>query len=749
MSHRSAVAVLALVCGALVAPGPARAQVPAERASLDSIRASLDTVTDSLQLVRRARARIAVARTNRDDPFLHMELGYLAYHLAVLTGGKKHYEDAASEFQWTAELRPSWPYAWYWLGLAELASGESSVIVLENIRQMLGQDFLSRAVRSFVRAVEADPSFSQGLVDLATTAMRQRISPRLEVARAALRQATGTAAGRVPQVQLMRGRLERRMGEVDTALAAFRAYLAAGGDSTIGGVEVARCQAVLGRADSAMAWYLGAVARPMGDSARLEVRRDLRWIATPAELAEFDRTPPESLGVVLRHFWVGRDIVDGRRIGERMGEQFRRYHYAVRNFPLLTRRRGLDVTFAFRDTSQQDFDDRGIVYLRHGEPGARATFTGSGIAPNESWRYPRTPPATDLVLHFAASRGVADYHLVQSLADVCRAGYTADGLVVSAAAMAEQTLECLQSRADFGDPYDRLSRGVPSANTWADERLRSIDMVRAATTTDSYAHHFTADLHPVVSWFAMADEAMRPELHVVFAVPAARLHPVTADDGALVYPLALRLLVYDSASGRLVAALDTLRAFHAGQRLGAGTFVTEQMVLRVPAGRFAYAFVIQEEHASAGNAISRQSLEVQRMDGGFAASDMVLGREGSGLAWRRPEGDVPLNPLMRFPKDGTVALYYEVYGLPGGASVGTRVRVTPAGGRSIFRRVFGGRSGADLQFTTVTDAPGRTRIRQRLELRGLANGRYLLRLELTDPISGSRVVRESPFDIEG
>ncbi|MFI5214124.1 MAG: hypothetical protein ACHQU8_06245, partial [Gemmatimonadales bacterium] len=112
-------------------------------------------------------------------------------------------------------------------------------------------------------------------------------------------------------------------------------------------------------------------------------------------------------------------------------------------------------------------------------------------------------------------------------------------------------------------------------------------------------------------------------------------------------------------------------------------------------------------------------------------------------------GDVPLNPLMRFPKDGEATLYYELYGLAQGASVATRVRVIPAGGRSLLQRLFGGGGGADLAYSTLTDAAGRSTVRQRFGLRGLSPGRYTLQVELTDEASGTRIVRTSPFEIGG
>src|SRR5216117_2009094 len=209
------------------------AQSPTERAAIEALRDSLARVTDSLSLKRLEAAMIQVAKQHRDDPLLHLRLGFIGYRLGEVTKIKSHYDDAAGEFEWAAELRPDWPYPWYGLGLAELAIGEHSSIALENIRQMLGKDYLSKAAKAFARAAEADPAFASAVVDLANTALTQRIRPRLEVALAAVRLAAAGPAGRNADVQLVRGRVEREAGETDWALAAFRTYLALDGDSGI------------------------------------------------------------------------------------------------------------------------------------------------------------------------------------------------------------------------------------------------------------------------------------------------------------------------------------------------------------------------------------------------------------------------------------------------------------------------------------------------------------------------------------
>jgi GWxTD domain-containing protein len=739
-----------LIIALAFSPALAHAQAPAERASIDSIRAVYAAVSDSGYLISHERELIQLARVDRDNVLRHFELGFLAYRLGELTGTKKRYNDAASEFQWATDLRPQWAFAWYELGMANLLSGESSVILVENIRQMMGMDALSQAARAFAKAVEIDPAFSEALVNLAAAAMRQRLSPRLAVAQSALRQAAATDAGRVPEVQLLRGKVERRLGDYDSAVVAFRRYVVVGGDSALGFVEVARSQALLGRSDSAMNTYFAAIARPLSDTVRMEVRKDLRWFATPAELVEFDHTPRDSAGLWLRRFWVGRDLDDGRRIGERINEQFRRYQYAVNHFGLVSKRRGFDVAFAYSDTTQQEFDDRGVIYLRHGEPYRRTQFSGSGYEPNESWLYRRDPPAGDMIVHFAAFNDVQDFRLVQSLLSVCTRRYSADPLDPGVNASVAQWRDCVQSRSELSPEYERLARqtDAASANAWATERSAVLAMVHEATTTDSYVLQFEQEMQPIVSLFAVADTRMRPELHLVFAVPAERLH-AEGEDGAYTYPLALRMLVFDSATHRLIASLDTVRVFRSRARLREGSYLTEQLVMRVPSGRFKYSFVIQEVEGHSGDVVSNHTIEIPALDLPFTASDIVVGREGSGLVWRRQEGEVQLNPLMRFPRDGEATIFYELYGLPQGAEVTTHVRITKQGGRGLLHRVFGGGGGTDLSYTTVTDAAPRSRVNQTLSLRGLSPGRYRLEVEFTDPVSGARITRESPFEIEG
>jgi GWxTD domain-containing protein len=724
------------------------AQAPAERAQLDSLGVAFSGIADSTTLLRMERTRIAYARQHRDDPMVHLGLGLLAYRLGEVTPGTKHYDDAAGEFEWASDLRPHWPYPWYWLGRAELAIGEAKFIPLENLKEWLGLDALSKGARAFAQAVAVDPSFSRALVDLANTALRQRIAPRLHVALHALRLAAATPAGHDPAVLLARGRVELELDNRDSALVAFRDYLAAGGDSGVGGVELARVLALLDRPDSAVAAYYAAVRAASTPAARAAFRRDLVWIATPEELAAFDRLPEDSLAPWLRRFWHERDVEDARLPGARLVEQFRRYAYARAHFALISRHRYYGITDVFRDTTQQEFDDRGVIYMRHGAPDARVGYSDPNVEPNETWVYRRPPPQHDLVLHFVATGHVQDYRLVESLLDAY--GFsTAVKLQTQTDIPTSVVNGLIDSRAQIDPIYQRLEEQGTAGRgpLLAEERAQGRRAIRVGTTTDDYALRFDHDLDPVLSSFVLADSAFAPVLHVVFALPGPDLRAFSAP-GGVGYPLEFRLIVYDSTY-RQVAGLDTLRVFRNPGPVPRGSFLTEQLAVRVPPGRYHYHFVVRELQVDAGALVRALPLDVPRTDSGFAASDLVLGRDGSGLVLRRPGGDIPLAPLGRFPREGAVELYYELYGLPRGTPVDTRVSVTPAAGRSLFQRIFGGGRGVHFAYTTVTDSARRAQVRQKIVLRGLHPGRYRLTVTFRDPGTRRLVRRQDEFVITG
>ena len=726
---------------AAAAPLRLQAQAPADRIELERFRDSLAATADSMGLLGVERRLIEQAKAERTNTLIHLKLGFVSLRLGDL-GGQAHYDDAASEFQWAIDLQPTWPYAWYGMGLAEYGVGDSQVSFVTGLKTMLGKDALTRSAMAYAKSAEVDPSFVRGLVELSNTALRQRVNIKLGVALDALRRSAPTVAGRDPQVLLARGRVEREVGDGDSALTAFRDYLGRGSSRSLGQLEIARTLFLLGRFDGVQPYYEGASSEDPATVAGY--RADLATIASDSVLNEFDRQGGEQRVAYLKRFWGDRDREELRSDGERLREHYRRMFYARKNFQLTSLNRHYDISERYRSGSR-DFDDRGIIYIRHGEPSTRATYAAPGLEPNESWRYTR--PEGDLIFHFVAREDVQDFKLVESLFDVL--GFSQAVVLRGDRArdnpMAEQLM---LSRERLSPIYQRLqSVGTGGQGQYqTEERRIGQTSIALGTRTDSYELRFARDLDVHSDVLAVGRDSTGTQVQVTYAISGKGLEPVTVTRGYL-YSVRVRFAASD-ARGRVVAALDTTRHFVAPEPVPDGEHLVGRIAVPVPAGRFEYRLAIQQGE-EAGVVLPRDTVRVGGTGSlALALSDLVLGSRTTNLSWRRSEQDTVLfNPLQTFRRGDEMQLYYEVDGLRAGKPYEVSLAVRKQGGSGgLFRKVFGGGGAAislkfNAQATSAFEAAHRG-----LKLDRLKRGNYVLELTVTDS-EGRKDQRLRPFQV--
>ncbi len=575
----AACAGLALALVSAAAVPRLSAQEPAQRAELERFRDSIGGTVDSTGLLALEKRMIDQTKANRNDAIQHLRLGFLSLRLGEL-GGQSHYEDAASEFQWAIDLQPTWPYSWYGMGFAEYGVGDSQISFVTGIKTMLGKDALTRSAMAFAKSAEVDPSFDQGLVDLANTALRQRVNIKLGVALEALRRAASTPAATHPEVMLARGRVEREVGDGDSALVAFQGYVANGPNKSLGQLEVARTLFLLGRFDGVAPYFEGAAS---DDSVTVAAyRADLLPIASDSIMGEFNRTSGARRAEYLKRFWSERDHIELRADGERLREHYRRLFYARKNFQLTSLNRHYDIVERYRSGSR-DFDDRGIIYLRHGEPSSRASYAAPGLEPNESWRYSR--PDGDLIFHFMAREDVQDYKLVESLFDVLGFGNALalrGGLAGSEGDPMAQQL--LLSREQLSPIYGRLQAAgrISTGRYQTEERQVGQESIALGTTSDSYELRFPDELKVNSEVLAVGRDSTGTQIQIVYAIAGATLEPVMVTRGYL-YSVRVRFVATDRF-GRVAATIDTTRHFVAPAPVPDGEHLVGRVSTTVPPG---------------------------------------------------------------------------------------------------------------------------------------------------------------------
>lgn len=707
MSHRS----FLLWSGFLLLGGTrVHAQDSAQRAEVERFRDSLFAITDSAALVQLEGRMIDSARRDRENPMMHLRLGYVALRMGDL-GSRSRYEDAGSEFEWAAELRPDWPYPWLGLGKAEAGSADSTYGLKTRFKAMFGADPLTLAAEAMRHSTRVDSAFVPGLTALVSVVSRQRLNADPEETLEIVRRAARTSAGQSPEFIFARASLERDMGYMDSAATAYRLYLARGGNETLGRFELARTLLSMGDSGG-QALYFEAV-RSDDSTVGATLRRDFSLIAGDSGLAAFDSARGGARESYLRRFWTRRDRADMRKDGERLAEHYRRLFYAQHFFRRVPSRRRLK---GFEDyhQNQNEFDARGEIYVRHGEPTERVDFPSLCSV---SWRYARADG--DLHFHFAllGESGSQDYRLESSILDIC----SPESLWISPV-------------FKWGPEYARLVNAGPNSfeRRRKEQEWAGMDEIKEGVTTDRYELTFPRRLPAVAQILSVGRGEGGSLVHFTFAVRGDSIRPDTTD-GVISYPIRMRILV-TSPSGEVVATSDVTRHYRSNGPIPAGQFLTGRETLTIPPGLRAFRLAIQQGD-SLGGVFPSGAIQVGRFGFGtdsLAISDLVLGSRTSGLTWMpTAEDTVYFNPLKTFRQGSNLELYYELYGLREGTPYGTHLSVRREGrGRPEITLSFAELAGKDV-----------TRSRRIIVLDRLREGDYTMEIEVR--AADGRTVRQT------
>jgi len=599
--------------------------------------------------------------------------------------------------------------------------------LLYGLYAWLDADQRTEAINAFSRAAEADPGFMPALGEIATGTEEQEINQRPQIALRAFRRGMDTEAARDPLFHLYLGRLERAFGSVTRSLEAFHRYRELGGDEGLALLETARSafltDSLADSLDAADSYYRGAgvVSRVAADG----YRADLEPIVTDSELAAFDRTAGEARVEFLRDFWTARDDADLRHRGARLREHYRRLAFARKAFPRspFTRRYGFGDYY---QTNHTAFDDRGVIYVRHGAPTMRRHLIvpSSEAYGAEGWRY--VTPEGKRDYFFLATDDPQDYRLRPSALDLP-----------------------LGNRTDFlydFDPRLTTATGSTLARYAQELFIEGKDNIVVGTSTDSYTLSFDEPLEALVQIVTAGATRDHNVLHLALAVPIEQLAPTDDGRGPPIWPVTVRARVTDTA-GAVVARIDTTHLWHSGG-LGDGSYLLDLESVTVPIGPLVVRLAVNSD--TRGGVFPPDTIDVlgtpDRASGGssVAMSRPVLGVSRQRVAWPIPQSpdSVFFNPLDSFSRRGSMEVYYELFGLVPEVNYTTLIEVIRKGGG-----LLGGGGGTKISLSFQQASHGAvTRVSRTLSLKDVDSGTYLLRLSLTGP-DGAAVEYTRQFEV--
>jgi hypothetical protein len=735
--------------------------------ALDAFRDSLGAMTD-LAVVQQILAREQATHPTGDKELQRLRLGWTLTRLGQLSDSASPLVEALLQFYEASVRRTQWPYPWFGLGATKLALDEIGAREIRSPHQTAGSGWRWGAANAFLSAVTMDTSYTTAAIELGITVMQtptwSDIPPVIVAMSRAARSGHAGAA-----VWLVLGRLERQIDSNVAALAAFDSYVSLpDADKSLGQLERARTLFALGRSGEGQQAYFSGAADP-SVAARALYRKDVTWIADSAELAVIDSASGESLPAVLGRFWRDRETVSGRAPGSRITEHYRRWDVAQRQYgfpPALVHQWTFGEVFR---TAQSEVDDRGVIYMRHGEPDDRASFIDDGVPPNESWVYHR--PAGDLTLHFTQDIGASGWHLIdglsrleinpclvpglldsrgtidpayQVLAD--RARSDSSGIAFAAKyrhdAAAARFMQACSPRAPSRGQITAAIIGLGTSTVVPQyflthlpdrERLASVRSIESAVHTDTDPLRFRAPLRPILQAYGVG--GTRPgvgEVIIVWAVSSMDKPHTDTVPGVpgVIYSLRVRVNLTDS-TGRLVVGTDSVKRQHTGTPLADNALLSGLLTLEVPPGTYRAQISVADTLGDKGAARVVGAIPVPAFSGPMEMSDLVLGLAGQSLSWDRGGTRFPLNPRNAWTNLEAMEIGFELAGVPAGEPYKVRIGLADLGADSTTPPK------ASVEFENVASG-ARELVSQSLNLRGVKPGRYLLIATIT---SGGKAIR--------
>jgi hypothetical protein len=420
------------------------------------------------------------------------------------------------------------------------------------------------------------------------------------------------------------------------------------------------------------------------------------------------------------------------------------------------------------DEVRPPFDDRGIIYVRHGAPAEIVRTADVDLRPNETWVYRGN--GKDRLYHFIVLRSSTDFRLVDDLLAALDPSTT--GVPAAAAAKLLRDRQAYEPRyaalAQKFDNYDRAlnfrmlgAAGTGRAAAAASENAQNIstDRIRIASDmraealkalhTDTDAPHFEGELPFYYDFYAFKGKDGFTDVTAAAAVPGTSLF--SARRGSqYIYAVQASLIFMDTLTNEITRK-DTVFTFWSSRVLREREHLRLTMDMVVPLARTGVHRIVLRDLTNPGVGQLYGGLsEVKNFAGeSLMLSDIVLAESDDGN-WRRGLARLALVPPRQFAEKKPVKIFYEIYNLPAEVAYRTEISMTPVEGISGFGRIkkLFGRKGSDiaLQFEGLAQPNADGTVQElRQVVAEVKPGKYRIAVRVTNLQNQQSVRTETVF----
>ena len=472
------------------------------------------------------------------------------------------------------------------------------------------------------------------------------------------------------------------------------------------------------------------------------VFEDFNYVLTEEEYHTFQfLQTPAQYTAFFRTMWTRRDPMPASRINWRLVEHYRRLIVAERDYAYFGERtwfnnpdEGKQLDFPDVAALNHAFNDKGLVYIRHGEPDERVTSQREHLPANVSWQY----RAEGLDFHFVVATTGHNWRLAAVLTDCFMLDDRRHwgGYYSKLAGRISPAGPCAIPPNEF----DRLEGEYEMAEASRAFVLRGLTTDRHTWTDAIESFDFPFDL------VAFRGSNGQTDLRLYYALPIAQFSKASSRDTLRVE---VGIALHDTVWTPVVDEASILQFLSTDAHAASAI---REMRLSVPPDSYHVALHsdLLDTPLLGGYRFDRRIPDFSRPE--LMMSDVVLAYairpQTDQEPTRRDALQIVPNPFHRFALDQSLHIYFELYHLTLDAEERARYRVeyvlepekTGGGLLGLNRRKEPSLS-VTTRFESTTPSP---LVFSEIDVREVAAGSYGLVVRVTDIQTGQETTQRVP-----
>lgn len=474
---------------------------------------------------------------------------------------------------------------------------------------------------------------------------------------------------------------------------------------------------------------------------------DLKYIISDEELGAYERAKTvEEKREFFRAFWARRDPLPATQTNLRLAEHYRRFVFAEDNYEYTGFRswvnnadklRYLEFPRAYHLNTE--FNDKGLVYLRHGPPDDKIVTVNPGVPSNESWKYWRSGRNPEMTFHF-----LYDEHTSGNL------------WTLTATIPYPQMLE---DRITWHPRYQQMLAAQNLADQFRFEEeiiQESKASVEKGFRTDRY--RWDKQISPLdvpVTTASFRDADGKTLFEVYYAVPLAELAKHLDEPAAEV--IGEKGIALHDAEWKLLGRLtQNVRIPLQQQQVESGKLFIDVFQTVLEPGEYRLGFHFRPRHTNLLSGFNNVQVRMPDFSGTtLSMSDIELAARiepatGTGMFVKNGLLVLP-NPMAAYSREQLVYLYFEIYNLATDANGESQFTIEyivskfdKNAGNPFERRRRRDRS--SISFKTDRTATGPFSAEYlAIDVSKLKKGDTMLSIRITDRLAKTSTTRERQF----